>query len=177
MILQRPVIDSKASFKKKEPNKEPNLSSTFSARPEFDYAPQFVSFNFLDTLPVASQLPSLKVPTLKTKIFLDHYSSQGVVCEYPVKTKFNLKNDTDFALLNLTLIFRDSGKTVFSTSSLSPQKTISLSILQSGFFDLHFRVSFVETISKATFKIFDPTDSTHPNSENFGFNLKPKWFI
>lgn len=131
---------------------------------EFSFAPEFISPS------ICSPGKNPEISIGGTTIFLKHYCSQEVTGSYLPKSKINLRNDCDSAILNLTLVAGKDRKEVFFLAELAPGKTVPLTFIKKDVYDIHFLITHTPITVHSSLKIAVRTSPTP------GFKFNPTWF-
>ncbi|MFQ5443832.1 MAG: hypothetical protein ACE5EK_04360 [Nitrospinales bacterium] len=118
-----------------------------------------------------------EIPRKETTLYLQSFSRKPIEPQAPIHSAVSLKNNSDFTIINFSILCRESRKRIFHLNELAPKKIIQLEFAQKGVFDLFYSFAWDQKIEKRRLKIIQKPDAKSSIPHNFHPDLKPSWWI
>ena len=138
-----------------------------------DHDPQHIRFTYWSALLSFNDVHPSDTSEKQNTIFLENHRQNSPVREGVANTSISIKNNCNFAVLNVNIFSKKAGKTVFSLPELPDKKSIRLEFKQEGTYELHFFIAGSTAFTKITFKILPETIKS--SAKNFDWDLKLPW--
>jgi hypothetical protein len=112
----------------------------------------------------------------ETIIYLYHFPEYSIDQKIAVGSIVSMKNNSNFAILNVSIYSKDVQKEVLTLKTLSPNQSIQFEFNKEGSFDLSYSIADNQKIEKRIFKVVSQPRKQPKASVNFDPQLKPAWY-
>ncbi len=111
----------------------------------------------------------------ETAVFLHHFPKKPIEYQVPIKSPLALKNNSSFAIANLSFFSRNAQKEVFCFKDLPPHKVIQLEFVKEGFYTLFYSFPFNQKVEERLINIVPQLPQSSRIPPHFDPQLKPSW--
>lgn len=109
-------------------------------------------------------------------IYLYHFPEYPVAQKITVGSTVSMKNNSRFAILNVSIYLKDTKKEVLSIKRVSPSQIIQFEFSREGSYDLLYSIADNQKIEKRNIKIVPQLRKPSNLPHNFDPQLKPTWY-
>lgn len=141
----------------------------------YNYDPKVIRFKSFLALSYLEGKALPEVPRKETTLYLLGRSRKPVEQRISLNYPVSLKNNSDFPVLSLSILFKNPQKHVFFLKELAPKKAVQLEFVREGVFDLFYSFAWDQKIHKRVLKIIRKSEGKSPVPHNFHPDLKSSW--